>query len=457
MLKPVGTSFGQRALSQPKLFEISIFQETNEIQIMIKERRNRPEYYSPIYEMAVTQFETAAELLHLDPNIRRRLISPKRALLVSVPVAMDDGHVEVFQGYRVHHDCTLGPSKGGIRYHPDVTMGEVSALAMWMTWKCALVGLPFGGAKGGVSCDPSNLSRKELQRLTRRYTSEILIMIGTDIDIPAPDVGTNEQIMAWMMDTYSELKGYTVPGIVTGKPLILGGSMGRYSATGQGLVYILAEALKYKKSSLSGKKIVVQGFGNVGATVAEILYKEGCQIIGISDAFTGLYHPNGISITELLKHVKQEKVVKGFFEGEEISNEALLALKCDILIPAAVSNQITKENAQKVQASIVLEGANGPTTPDADLILRERGVWVIPDILANAGGVTVSYFEWVQGMQNFFWKEKEVMEKLKEVMTSAFEQVLQTSIKKNIDLRTAALMLGIKRIADAYLARGLFP
>lgn len=424
---------------------------------MIKDRRIRPEYDTPIYQMAVTQFETAAELLHLDPNIRRRLISPKRALLVSVPVAMDDGHVEVFQGYRVHHDCTLGPSKGGIRYHPEVTMGEVSALAMWMTWKCALVGLPFGGAKGGVSCDPSKLSRKELQRLTRRYTSEILIMIGADIDIPAPDVGTNEQIMAWMMDTYSEIKGYTVPGIVTGKPLIIGGSMGRNAATGQGLVYILAEALKYKKSSLSGKKIVVQGFGNVGANVAEILYKEGCQIIGISDAFTGLYHSKGISIPQLLKHVKEEKVVEGFSEGERISNEALLEMKCDVLIPAAVSNQITRENSPKIQASILLEGANGPTTPEADNILRERGIWVIPDILANAGGVTVSYFEWVQGMQNFFWKEKEVMEKLKEVMTSAFEQVLQTSLKESVDLRTAALMLGIRRIADAYLARGLFP
>jgi glutamate dehydrogenase (NAD(P)+) len=424
---------------------------------MLKDRRTLPEYHSPIFEMAVAQFEIAAELLHLDPNIRRRLISPKRALLVSVPIAMDDGHVEVFQGYRVHHDCTLGPSKGGIRYHPDVTMGEVSALAMWMTWKCALVGLPFGGAKGGVSCDPNQLSRKELQRLTRRFTSEILIMIGADIDIPAPDIGTNEQIMAWMMDTYSELKGYTVPGIVTGKPLIIGGSMGRNGATGQGLVYILAEALKQRKTALSGKTIVVQGFGNVGSNVAEILHNEGCRIIGVSDAFTGLYDSKGISIPSLLEYVKREKVVKGFPDAEEISNEQLLKLKCDVLIPAAISNQITKENAGFLQTSIVLEGANGPTTPEADLILRERNIWVIPDILANAGGVTVSYFEWVQGMQNFFWKEKEVMEKLKEVMTSAFEKVHQLSVKEKVDLRTAALMLGIKRIADAYLVRGLFP
>ncbi|MFI5304697.1 MAG: Glu/Leu/Phe/Val dehydrogenase [Nitrospiria bacterium] len=424
---------------------------------MIKERRTLPEYHSPTYQMAITQFEAAADLLNLDPNIRRRLISPKRALLVSVPIAMDDGHVEVFQGYRVHHDCTLGPSKGGIRYHPDVTMGEVSALAMWMTWKCALVGLPFGGAKGGVCCDPSKLSRKELQKLTRRYTSEILIMIGADIDIPAPDIGTNEQIMAWMMDTYSEIKGYTVPGIVTGKPLSIGGSMGRNAATGQGLVYILVEALKYKKQSLAGKKIVIQGFGNVGSNVAEILFKEGCQIIGVSDAFTGVFNPKGIHIPRLIEHVTINKGVKGFSEGETISNKELFTLKCDVLIPAAISNQITHENAENLQTSIVLEGANGPTTPEADVILKARNIWVIPDILANSGGVTVSYFEWVQGMQNFFWKEREVMEKLKEVMTSAFEHVLQTSLRENVDLRTAALMLGIKRIADAYLARGLFP
>jgi glutamate dehydrogenase (NAD(P)+) len=407
--------------------------------------------------MAVAQFEQAAERLHLDPNVRKRLISPKRALLVSVPVAMDDGRVEVFQGYRVHHDCTLGPSKGGVRYHPDVTLGEVSALAMWMTWKCALVGLPFGGAKGGVSCDPGTFSRKELQRLTRRYTSEILTMIGPDIDIPAPDIGTNEQVMAWMMDTYSQHKGYSVPGIVTGKPLSIGGSMGRSAATGQGLVYILAEALKQKNKSFPGMEVVVQGFGNVGSNAAEILYKEGCKIVGVSDAFSGLYNPKGIAIPDLIQHVKKEKVVSGFPDAEKITNEELLVLKCDVLVPAAISGQITEKNAKNIKASIILEGANGPTTPEADLILKDRGIWVIPDILANAGGVTVSYFEWVQGMQNFFWKEKEVMEKLKDVMTAAFASVLETSVKEKVDLRTAALMRGIKRIADAYLARGLFP
>jgi glutamate dehydrogenase (NAD(P)+) len=424
---------------------------------MINDRRVVPEFYSPIYRMAVAQFEQAAERLHLDPNVRKRLIFPKRALLVSVPVAMDDGRVEVFQGYRVHHDCTLGPSKGGVRYHPDVTLGEISALAMWMTWKCALVGLPFGGAKGGVSCDPGNFSRKELQRLTRRYTSEILTMIGPDIDIPAPDIGTNEQVMAWMMDTYSQHKGYSVPGIVTGKPLSIGGSMGRSAATGQGLVYILGEALKLKNKSFSGMEIVVQGFGNVGSNAAEILYKEGCKIVGISDAFSGLYNPKGIAIPDLIQHVKKEKVVSGFPGAEKITNKDLLILKCDVLVPAAISGQITENNAKNVKASIVLEGANGPTTPEADLILGDRGIWVIPDILANAGGVTVSYFEWVQGMQNFFWKEKEVMEKLKDVMTRAFSSVLETSVKENVDLRTAALMRGIKRISDAYLARGLFP
>ncbi len=424
---------------------------------MINDRRVVPEFYSPIYRMAVAQFEQAAERLHLDPNVRKRLISPKRALLVSVPVAMDDGRVEVFQGYRVHHDCTLGPSKGGVRYHPDVTLGEISALAMWMTWKCALVGLPFGGAKGGVSCDPGTFSRKELQRLTRRYTSEILTMIGPDIDIPAPDIGTNEQVMAWMMDTYSQHKGYSVPGIVTGKPLSIGGSMGRSAATGQGLVYILGEALKQKNKSFTGMEVVVQGFGNVGSNAAEILYKEGCKIVGVSDAFSGLYNPKGIAIPDLIQHVKKEKVVSGFPGTEKITNEELLVLKCDVLVPAAISGQITEKNAKNIKASIVLEGANGPTTLEADLILRDRGIWVIPDILANAGGVTVSYFEWVQGMQNFFWKEKEVMEKLKDVMTGAFASVLETSVKENVDLRTAALMRGIKRISDAYLARGLFP
>ncbi|MHB8483109.1 MAG: Glu/Leu/Phe/Val family dehydrogenase [Nitrospiria bacterium] len=424
---------------------------------MMTERRVLPEYHSPIYQMAVSQFEKAADLLHLDPNIRKRLLSPKRALLVSVPIAMDDGHIEVFQGYRVHHDCTLGPSKGGVRYHPDVTLGEVSALAMWMTWKCALVGLPFGGAKGGISCDPASFSRKELQRLTRRYTSEILIMIGPEIDIPAPDIGTNEQIMAWMMDTYSQHKGYSVPGIVTGKPLSIGGSMGRNAATGQGLVYILAEALKQKGKTLSGKEIVIQGFGNVGSHTAEILYQEGCKIVGVSDAFSGLYNPKGISIPKLIEQVQKKKIISGFSEGEKITNEDLFSLKCDVLIPAAISNQITQDNARKVECSIVLEGANGPTSLEADVILRDRGIWVIPDILANSGGVTVSYFEWVQGMQNFFWKEKEVKEKLKEVMVGAFLNVFETSRQENVDLRTAALMLGIKRISDAYLARGLFP
>lgn len=424
---------------------------------MDKERRIRPEYASPIYQMAVTQFEKAADLLHLDTNVRHRLVAPKRALLVTVPVAMDDGTVQVFQGYRVHHDCTLGPSKGGIRYHPDVTMGEVSALAMWMSWKCSLVGLPFGGAKGGVNCDPTLLSRKELQRLTRRYTSEILIMIGPEIDIPAPDVGTNEQIMAWMMDTYSMHKGYSVPGIVTGKPLSIGGSQGRTAATGQGLFFILAEALKQKHQSLAGKKVVIQGFGNVGSNTAEILHREGAIIVGVSDVNSGVASSKGLDIQKLMEWVKKEKTIKGFPEGEEITNEKLLTLKCDVLVPAALSNQINEQNAKKINCDILLEGANGPTTPEADRILYDREITVIPDILANAGGVTVSYFEWVQGMQNFFWKEKEVHEKLKDVMTAAYQNVLATSKKEKVDLRTAALMLGIKKISDAYLARGLFP
>lgn len=421
------------------------------------EKRRQPEYYTPIYQMAVTQFEKAACKLDLDPNIWERFVAPKRALMVSIPVRMDDLSVKVFRGYRVHHDNTLGPSKGGIRYSPSVNLGEVCALAMWMTWKCALVGLPFGGAKGGIACDPTTMSRNELQRMTRRYTAEIIQMIGPDIDVVAPDMGTNEQIMAWIMDTYSQFKGYAVPEIATGKPISIGGSVGRIEATGKGLIFILMEAFKHLKIDPAGKSIAIQGFGNVGYNAAKLLYETGCKVVAASDVKSGVYNKNGLNIPLLSEYVKKNRFMEGFNEGEPVSNEGLLELDCDVLIPAAVSEQITEKNAGRLKCRVVCEGANGPTRPEADPILNDRGIFLIPDILANSGGVTVSYFEWVQGLQRLFWKEKEVYEQLGEVMRSAFRNVLELSISRKVDMRMAALMLGINKISEAKLARGLFP
>ncbi|WP_238339609.1 Glu/Leu/Phe/Val family dehydrogenase [Candidatus Manganitrophus noduliformans] len=422
-----------------------------------QEKRHEPEYMTPIYRMAVTQFDQAADQLKLDPNVRKRLVVPKRAIMVSVPIRMDDSHIEVFHGYRVHHDNTLGPSKGGIRYHPDVNLGEVCALAMWMTWKCALMGLPFGGAKGGISCDPNAFSRNELQRLTRRYTAEIIQFIGPDVDVPAPDVGTNEQVMAWMMDTYSQFKGYSIPEIVTGKPIVIGGSLGRIEATGRGVVYCIMEAFNHLGTRPEGKKIVVQGFGNVGSNVAKVLHQEGCQIIAVSDVRSGVYNSKGLDIPALLQYLSHSRFIEGFPGGEPITNRALLELPCDVLVPAALSGQITEENAGRISCTILAEAANGPTTPAADLILQDRGIFLIPDILANAGGVTVSYFEWVQDLQNFFWKEKEINEKLREIMSSAFNAVLTLAQEEKVNMRMAALMLAIRKIASAKLARGVFP
>ncbi|TAK00168.1 MAG: Glu/Leu/Phe/Val dehydrogenase [Candidatus Manganitrophaceae bacterium] len=412
---------------------------------------------TPIYRMAVTQFDKAADQLQLDPNVRKRLVVPKRAIMVSVPIRMDDSHIEVFHGYRVHHDNTLGPSKGGIRFHPDVNLGEVCALAMWMTWKCALMGLPFGGAKGGISCDPNDFSRNELQRLTRRYTAEIIQFIGPDVDVPAPDVGTNEQVMAWMMDTYSQFKGYSIPEIVTGKPIVIGGSLGRIEATGRGVVYCIMEAFKHLGMSPEGKRVVVQGFGNVGSNAAKVLHQEGCLVVAVSDVRSGIYNPKGLDIPALLQYLSQSRFIEGFPGGEPISNREMLELPCDVLVPAALSGQITEENAGRISCTILAEAANGPTTPAADLILQDRGIFLIPDILANAGGVTVSYFEWVQDLQNFFWKEKEINEKLREIMSNAFHEVLALSQAEKVNMRMAALMLAIRKIASAKLARGVFP
>jgi len=406
---------------------------------------------------ALAQLDEAAEKLNLDPGIHQRLRRPQRALVVSVPTLMDDGHLEVFTGYRVQHDSTLGPTKGGIRYHPDVTLDEVTALAMLMTWKCALMGLPYGGAKGGVCCNPIEMSMAELERMTRRYTSEIILLIGPDLDIPAPDLYTNEQVMAWIMDTYSMQKGMTVPGVVTGKPLLLGGSLGRTEATGRGVYYVLLEVARELKLDLQGATVAVQGFGNVGSVAAHLLYERGCRVVAVSGSKGGLYNPKGLDISALLRHAEAKEPLMAFQGGDPISNEELLELSCDILIPAALEEQITEKNADRIKAKVLAEGANAPTTPEADKILIDRGVFILPDILANAGGVTVSYFEWVQDLQYYFWKEQEINQRLQEIMTGAFQRVLHFAEERKVDMRTAALMLGVKRVADGHRLRGLYP
>ncbi|HZR47867.1 MAG TPA: Glu/Leu/Phe/Val dehydrogenase [Candidatus Manganitrophaceae bacterium] len=409
------------------------------------------------YRLAMTQFERAADLLHLDPNIYERFKTPERALVVNVPIRRDDGRVTVFRGYRVQHDSALGPFKGGVRYHPEVNLGEVTALAMWMTWKCALAGLPFGGAKGGVRCNPKALSRHELQRITRRYTAEIFPLIGPDKDIPAPDVGTDEQTMAWMMDTYSQQVGYAVPGVVTGKPISIGGSIGRKEASGRGLFFTIMKALEHLKIPVEGSSAVIQGFGNVGRHAAEILDANGIRVVGVSDSKGAVWRQKGLDVAALLDYKMKERTVAGFPGAEAIAPEALLELPCTVLIPAALAETINGKNAERLQCRIVAEGANGPTDLAADVILRDRGVFVIPDILANAGGVIVSYFEWVQDLQNYFWKEKEIQERLSEIITAAFDQVLARSLSLKIDMRMAALMAGIEKISRAHLARGLYP
>jgi glutamate dehydrogenase (NAD(P)+) len=414
------------------------------------------EWRSAASEMAVKQFEIAAERLNLDKNVAGRLKRPDRALIVSIPTRMDDGSVHVFTGYRVQHNDVLGPFKGGVRYHPEVNLGEVSALAMWMTWKCSLVGLPLGGGKGGISCDPSKLSRNELQAMTRRYTAEILNFIGPEVDVPAPDMGTDEQVMAWIMDTYSQHKGHAVPEIVTGKPVDIGGTLGRREATGRGLVYLIREAAQHLGIDLSKCTAAVQGFGNVGSVAAKELAIQGVKVIGISDRTGGVYNPSGISVAAALDHIARHQTLEGFTEGERVTNDELLELPCDILVPAALGMQITEANAGRLKCRILAEGANGPTTLGADAILREKGVFVLPDILANAGGVIVSYFEWVQDLQNFFWTEDEVNQKLRQILARAFQEVLRTSEKEKVDMRLAALMIGIHRVARAMLWRGLY-
>jgi glutamate dehydrogenase (NAD(P)+) len=398
-----------------------------------------------------------AAKLNLAAEVHERLRLPRRALVVSIPVRMDDGNTQVFLGYRVHHSTVLGPTKGGLRYDKDVSLGEVTALAMLMSWKCALMGLPYGGAKGGVRVNPRQLSKLELEHLTRRYTVEIILLIGPDLDIPAPDLGTDEQTMAWMMDTYSMTQGKSVPGVVTGKPLIVGGSAGRREATGRGIVYALYQAVRHLGLELKGRKVVVQGFGNVGSVAARLLWREGAVIAGVSDVKGGIWNPDGLDIRQLEAHIAESGGVTGFPGADPVSNEDLLERPCDVLIPAAVGGQIREDNADRIKAAVVVEGANGPTTPEGDVILRDRGITVIPDILANAGGVIVSYFEWVQGLQYYFWRESEITSRLQEVMTRAFNRVWALGQKEGTDLRTAALMEGIRRVAEGYTVRGLYP
>lgn len=419
---------------------------------------------SDLYRNAVMELQEAADTMRLDPNIAERLKVPKRALVVSVPVRLDDGSIRCFEGYRVQHNMTLGPGKGGIRFHPDVNLSEVAGLAMLMTFKCSLVGLPLGGAKGGIRVDPSQLSRQEAQALTRRFTSEINMIIGPDKDIPAPDVGTDGQHMAWIMDTYSQERGFAVPGVVTGKPIELGGSLGRAESTGRGVVFTVQHAAKHLKDAGkpgprmdSSTTVSIHGFGKVGAVAAQEIHQLGTKVVAVSDYAGAIYNKNGLNIPEVIKHMSKYRTVVGFAEAEPMTNDELLATPVDILIPAAIDGVITQRNVHQVQATIIAEGANGPISADALKVLEDRGVFVIPDVLCNAGGVIVSYFEWVQGMQNLFWSEDEVNRKLAEVMASAFKKVVDVRAQYKCGMKTAALITGVDRLNRAMLLRGLFP
>jgi glutamate dehydrogenase (NAD(P)+) len=408
--------------------------------------------------MACQQFDLVADRLQIPANERDRLKYPKRSMTVALPIHRDDGSIEVFTGYRVQHHLTLGPTKGGLRYHPDVTLGEVAALAMWMSWKCALTGLPYGGAKGGITCDPRKLSNGELERLTRRFTQEMIPFIGPQVDIMAPDLGTNEQIMGWMMDSYSVHMGHTVPSIVTGKPVLLGGSVGRREATGRGVAYLVNRATDTIGMDIANASAIVQGFGNVGSVTAYSLAKYGANVIAVSDFYGGIHNAKGLDLRKLETYLAEKNTVAGFPEADPITNEQLLVTPCDILVPAALERQITEKNAAKIQCRILAEAANGPTTPEADVILEHRPeIFIIPDILCNAGGVIVSYFEWVQDLQSFFWNETEVVDKLFRILETSFTQTLNLSRKQTMSMRQAALSLGVSRVREAKKVRGLFP
>jgi glutamate dehydrogenase (NAD(P)+) len=409
------------------------------------------------YELARTQLEHVGEIFEIDPNLIRVLSQCKKTVEVSIPFARDDGSIAVLTGFRVTHNVARGPSKGGIRYHPDVTRDEVKALAMWMTWKCALMGLPFGGAKGGVVCDPKSLSEKELERMTRRYTSEIINEIGPERDIPAPDVGTDSRVMAWIFDTYSMNKGHSVLGVVTGKPLSVGGSLGREEATARGSLYCIQALAGKQGARVDDYSVAIQGFGNVGLNLARFLHAEGAKVVAVSDSRGGVYNPHGIDVPAAVQHKRETGSVVGLANAEAITNEELVELPCDIFAPCALEQVVTGENADRVRAKVICEGANGPVTPAADSILEERGILVLPDVLANAGGVVVSYFEWVQGLQEYFWHEDEVNAKLRDIVARAFEETWQTRERFQTSLRMAAYGLAVRRVAEATTTRGLYP
>jgi glutamate dehydrogenase (NAD(P)+) len=416
------------------------------------------EWNSPMYLEAVAQFDRVAEFMNLDDNVGDRLRVPQRSTVVTFPFRHDDyGTVETLFGYRVQHLTTMGPTKGGIRYDDDVTLGEVAALAMWMTWKCSIVGVPFGGAKGGVRVNPRELSRSELQRVTRRFTMEIISVIGPQTDIPAPDLGTNEQVMAWLMDTYSQHVGHSVPAVVTGKPPSLGGSIARREATGRGAVSLIPPACSHLDMAVKDAKVAIHGFGNVGRYAAVAADEQSMKVVAVSDITGAIYDDGGLDIADVAAWVDATGVLEGYPSADHIDGMALLTVDCDILIPAAVQGVITTDNAADIKARLIVEGANNPTTLAADDMLRERGVFIVPDILANAGGVTVSYFEWVQDVQAYFWSENEIVGRLREIMTRAFSDVLTISLKESVDMRTAALIKGIQRVTDAKLVRGIFP
>jgi glutamate dehydrogenase (NAD(P)+) len=408
------------------------------------------------FEAMMHRFDRAAQLLNLDPGIYRILRHPERQIITSIPVVMDNGEIDVFTGYRVLYNTSRGPAKGGIRFDLGVTLDEVTALAAWMTWKCAVVDVPFGGAKGGVICDPFRLSNSELERLTRRYTASLLDVFGPESDVPAPDVNTNEQVMAWIMDTYSMHKRHTVTAVVTGKPIAMGGSRGRKEATGRGVMIVVKEALRALSMPLHGTTVAVQGFGNVGSIAAKLLEQEGLTVLAVSDKTGGVYNPNGIYVDEALEWIKKNRFLEGFPNGDPVSNEDILELNVDVLVPAALENVINRRNAGRIKAKIIAEGANGPTTAPADAILDEKGIFVIPDILANAGGVTVSYFEWVQNREGYYWGEDTVNERLRDVMIRSFNDVMGFANQHNVNMRTAAYMLSIDRVAAIHKLRGVY-
>jgi glutamate dehydrogenase (NAD(P)+) len=420
-------------------------------QLMTSHLRENP------FDIARLQLRRVADVFEIDQNLVNVLSNCKKSVEVSIPVGMDDGSTQVFAGYRVVHNIARGPSKGGIRYHPDVTLDEVKSLAMWMTWKCALAGIPFGGAKGGVVCNPKEMSRNELQRMTRRFTTEIINEIGPEVDIPAPDVGTDGRIMAWIFDTYSMNKGHSVLGVVTGKPLTIGGSLGREEATARGALYCIRDAVQKLGLTLADQRVAVQGFGNVGSYLAKFVAEDGATVVAISDSRTALYNPNGIDVPAAFAQKRDSGSFDGLKGAERITNEELLTVDCDVLAPCALEQVITEENASQVKAKMIVEGANGPVTPAADEILFERGILILPDILANAGGVIVSYFEWVQGLQEYFWKEAEVNAKLNDIITRAFDETWATAQERAVGMRTAAYGLAVQRVAEATITRGIYP